>query len=54
MDGKKGRGPSAETPPDTPPELVSGYEVDLHNLIHEDERMYSRSYLCVSPANLNR
>lgn len=38
LDGKKGRGASAETPPDTPPELSTGYEVDLHNLIHEDER----------------
>ena len=37
QDGKKGRGESAETPPDTPPELATGYEVDLHNLIHEDE-----------------
>jgi regulatory protein PHO2 len=26
-----------KTPPDTPPELATGYEVDLHNLIHEDE-----------------
>lgn len=54
MDGKKGRGASVETPPDTPPELVSGYEVDLHNLIHEDERMYGSKYLCISTANSNR
>lgn len=40
QDGKhKGRSGSAETPPDTPPELSTGFEVDLHNLIHEDERM---------------
>jgi len=37
QDGKKGRDDSAETPPDTPPELTPGYEVELHNLIHEDE-----------------
>lgn len=37
-DGKKSRGDSAEAPPDTPPELTTGYEVHLHNLIHEDER----------------
>lgn len=37
-DGKKSRGDSAESPPDTPPELTPGYEVELHNLIHEDER----------------
>ncbi|KAF8876740.1 hypothetical protein BD779DRAFT_1695815, partial [Infundibulicybe gibba] len=38
QDGKhKGRSGSAETPPDTPPELSTGFEVDLHNLIHEDE-----------------
>ncbi|EIW84137.1 homeobox-domain-containing protein, partial [Coniophora puteana RWD-64-598 SS2] len=37
QDGKKGRGTSTETPPDTPPELSTGYEAELHNLIHEDE-----------------
>ncbi|KAI9567294.1 hypothetical protein HD554DRAFT_982703 [Boletus coccyginus] len=37
QDGKKGRGSSAETPPETPPELVTGYEAELHNLLHEDE-----------------
>ncbi|TFK70294.1 homeobox-domain-containing protein [Pluteus cervinus] len=38
QDGKhKGRGGSTETPPDTPPELSTGFEIDLHNLIHEDE-----------------
>ncbi|KIJ14209.1 hypothetical protein PAXINDRAFT_12861 [Paxillus involutus ATCC 200175] len=37
QDGKKGRGGSAETPPDTPPELATGYEADLHSLLHEDE-----------------
>lgn len=44
QDGKhKGRGGSAEAPPDTPPELSTGFEVDLHNLIHEDERKQSHS-----------
>jgi regulatory protein PHO2 len=38
QDAKKGRDDSVETPPDTPPELTPGYEVELHNLIHEDER----------------
>jgi regulatory protein PHO2 len=38
QDGKKGRADSAESPPDTPPELTTGYEAELHNLIHEDER----------------
>ncbi|KAF9223562.1 hypothetical protein BS17DRAFT_148206 [Gyrodon lividus] len=37
QDGKKGRGGSAETPPDTPPELATGYEAELHRLLHEDE-----------------
>ncbi|KAH7912017.1 hypothetical protein BJ138DRAFT_845958 [Hygrophoropsis aurantiaca] len=37
QDGKKGRGVSVETPPDTPPELSTGYEAELHSLIHEDE-----------------
>ncbi|KAH0833142.1 hypothetical protein J3R83DRAFT_12139 [Lanmaoa asiatica] len=37
QDGKKGRGSSAETPPDTPPELSTGYEAELHHLLHEDE-----------------
>ncbi|KIJ66768.1 hypothetical protein HYDPIDRAFT_108701 [Hydnomerulius pinastri MD-312] len=37
QDGKKGRGGSAETPPDTPPELATGYEAELHSLLHEDE-----------------
>jgi hypothetical protein len=34
----KSRDSSAESPPDSPPELSTGYETDLHNLIHEDER----------------
>jgi hypothetical protein len=39
IDGKhKTRNGSTETSPDTPPELSTGFEVDLHNLIHEDER----------------
>lgn len=38
LDGRKGHEESAETPPDTPPELTPGYEVELHNLIHEDDR----------------
>ena len=47
QDGKyKGRSGSAETPPDTPPELSTGFEVDLHNLIHEDERKYSIYHSC--------
>ncbi|KAG6336371.1 hypothetical protein ID866_2728 [Astraeus odoratus] len=37
QDGKKGRGGSAESPPDTPPELSTGYEAELHSLLHEDE-----------------
>ncbi|EGN99000.1 hypothetical protein SERLA73DRAFT_90145 [Serpula lacrymans var. lacrymans S7.3] len=37
QDGKKGRGGSIDTPPDTPPELSTGYEAELHTLIHEDE-----------------
>ncbi|KAI6037658.1 hypothetical protein EDC04DRAFT_2107275 [Pisolithus marmoratus] len=37
QDGKKGRGDSAESPPDTPPELATGYEAELHNILHEDE-----------------
>ncbi|KAI6025786.1 hypothetical protein F5J12DRAFT_715686 [Pisolithus orientalis] len=37
QDGKKGRGDSAESPPDTPPELTTGYEAELHNMLHEDE-----------------
>jgi regulatory protein PHO2 len=38
QDGKqKGRSGSAESPPDTPPELSTGFEADLHNLIHENE-----------------
>jgi hypothetical protein len=38
QDGKRGSSDSAESPPDTPPELTPGYEAELHNLIHEDER----------------
>jgi hypothetical protein len=37
-DGKKSRNDSTETPPDTPPELTPGFQVELQNLIHEDER----------------
>jgi hypothetical protein len=37
-DGKKSRSDSTETPPDTPPELTPGFQVELQNLIHEDER----------------
>lgn len=38
LDGRqKGRSGSTEAPPSTPPDLSTGYEVDLHNLIHEDE-----------------
>ncbi|KIM84391.1 hypothetical protein PILCRDRAFT_6622 [Piloderma croceum F 1598] len=36
-DGKKSRSDSTETPPDTPPELTPGFQVELQNLIHEDE-----------------
>ncbi|KAF8121835.1 hypothetical protein EV363DRAFT_874614 [Boletus edulis] len=32
QDGKKGRVSNAEPPPDTPPQLVTGYEAELHNL----------------------
>jgi hypothetical protein len=38
QDGRSGRGGSTELPPDSPPQLSTGFEVDLHNLIHEDER----------------
>ncbi|KAL0954726.1 hypothetical protein HGRIS_003679 [Hohenbuehelia grisea] len=38
QDGKpKGRSSSTEAPPTSPPELITGFEVDLHQLIHEDE-----------------
>ncbi|RDB30964.1 Homeobox protein Hox-B3 [Hypsizygus marmoreus] len=41
QDGKqKGRSRSVEVvppPPDSPPQLSTGFQVDLHNLIHEDE-----------------
>ncbi|TFK40073.1 hypothetical protein BDQ12DRAFT_482423 [Crucibulum laeve] len=38
QDGKpKGRSESMEVPPNTPPELSIGVEVELHNLIHESE-----------------
>ncbi|KAG5653234.1 hypothetical protein H0H81_001617 [Sphagnurus paluster] len=39
QDGKqKGRGESVEVPPpDSPPQLSTGFQVDLYNLIHEDE-----------------
>ncbi|KAF8150555.1 hypothetical protein B0H34DRAFT_614950, partial [Crassisporium funariophilum] len=38
QDGKHNpRGDSTEAPPDTPPQLSTGFQVDLHNLIHEDE-----------------
>lgn len=40
---QKGRGGSAEVPPDSPPQLSTGFEVDLHNLIHEDERRSKKS-----------
>ncbi|KII84457.1 hypothetical protein PLICRDRAFT_366051 [Plicaturopsis crispa FD-325 SS-3] len=33
----KGRPRSAETPPEAPPALSTGYDEDLHSLIHEDE-----------------
>ena len=26
-----------EPPPESPPELLSGFEVDIHSLIHEDK-----------------
>lgn len=38
QESKKGRGSSVETTPDTPPPLVTGYEAELHDLLHEDER----------------
>ncbi|KAF9466450.1 hypothetical protein BDZ94DRAFT_1250943 [Collybia nuda] len=34
---QKGRSGSAEVPPDSPPQLSTGFEADLQNLIHEDE-----------------
>ncbi|KAF8556164.1 homeobox-domain-containing protein, partial [Imleria badia] len=37
QEGKKGRDSSAEMPPETPPQLVTGYEAELHKLLHEDE-----------------
>ncbi|KAI0249865.1 hypothetical protein BJV78DRAFT_632862 [Lactifluus subvellereus] len=33
----KGKGRPDSTPPATPPELLPGYDVDLHSLIHESE-----------------
>ncbi|GBE88456.1 hypothetical protein BKA93DRAFT_823261 [Sparassis latifolia] len=33
----KGRAGLSDPPPDTPPELCSGFDIDLYNLIHEDE-----------------
>ncbi|KAH7884588.1 hypothetical protein F5I97DRAFT_1938024 [Phlebopus sp. FC_14] len=37
QDGKKGASATTEAPPDTPPELATGYEAELHSLLHEDE-----------------
>lgn len=37
---KKARTRSMERHPVTPPELSTGFEIDLHHLIHEDERMH--------------
>ncbi|EIN04980.1 homeobox-domain-containing protein [Punctularia strigosozonata HHB-11173 SS5] len=34
LDGKP---PASVTPPDTPPALASGYEPDLHYILHEDQ-----------------
>ncbi|KAA1467414.1 homeobox-domain-containing protein [Dentipellis sp. KUC8613] len=36
LDGKT-KTQTADTPPNSPPELSPGFEVDLHNLLHEDE-----------------
>lgn len=39
QDGKhKSRGSNKALIPATPPELSTGFEIDLHNLIHENER----------------
>lgn len=39
QDGKHGsRGDSADFPADTPPDLSTAYEGELHSLIHEGER----------------
>jgi hypothetical protein len=39
----KGKGRTGSTPPATPPDLLPGYDADLHRLIHENERE-SQSY----------
>ena len=54
QDGKHGsRGDSAEFPPDTPPELSTAYEGELHGLIHEEERE-SHSFLTELQGHLLR
>jgi hypothetical protein len=37
MDGKS-KNRITTSPPDVPPELIPGYDADMHSLIHEDER----------------
>ncbi|KAF9000757.1 hypothetical protein BDQ17DRAFT_1359489, partial [Cyathus striatus] len=37
QDCRPGNGRTFEPPPETPPELSAGFQVDLHNLIHESE-----------------
>ncbi|KZP27308.1 homeobox-domain-containing protein [Athelia psychrophila] len=51
-DGKKHRGDSIEPPPDTPPELTTGYEVALQDLIHEDEGKSSAHAPIAAPSDL--
>ncbi|KAF7975733.1 hypothetical protein HWV62_8711 [Athelia sp. TMB] len=52
-DGKKNRCDSPEPPPDTPPELTTGYEMNLQNLIHENERALSLNARTGNASDLN-
>lgn len=41
QDGKKGgRNGIIDVPPDMPPELAAGFDMSLHTMIHESERMF--------------
>lgn len=43
QDGKQRPAKIVEVPPESPPHLSKGFQVDLHNLIHEDER---KQFIC--------
>lgn len=45
---QNGRSVSVEPPPDSPPQLSTGFEADLHNMIHEDERESIKSLVSLS------